>query len=267
MTDVEAAFEHALDALERCDAAHDADDRFTRALACVDDHIAGAFGEDLRSLAVCGSFARGEADELSDLDLWAIVAQPWSRFCFLRVHGVAVDLDVMSEAAVPRETARTPYYRNVARDARIVRDVDGAFAALRDRLTAAAPRDERIEAWCRLRPHAVIRDAAHALQQGVPAASLLLDAALFEILALPGILAGVTARRPARTLDRIGREIPAAASLIDAFLAAPLVERPAILERLAAVALADVGGPVERFRTAPRPALPGAKLQRARSVL
>jgi len=199
---------------------------------------------------VCGSNARGESDELSDLDLWAIVGEPWGQFAFLLVHDVAVDLSVMSAYEVGRETGRNEFYRNVAADAAIAIDRDGTFAALRDRLLAnARETGERTTSWCRLRPQAVIRDAASAVRNRDPDAGLLLDAALLEIVASPGTLAGNGSRRPVRALAAVRRGLPGVAELIDAFHARALEERPAILERLAELVLAEVGCPVGRYRS------------------
>jgi hypothetical protein len=244
--------DEALDTLEACHRIHPAADRHEAAAACVEERLSAELGERLRGLAFCGSFGRGEYEDRSDLDVWAVTTEPWHQFCFLRVHGVNVDLHITSTAVLIAPKLRRSY-RLLALDALVRVDRDGTFRQLCERIRAEEPAstDERLVTWWRLRARAVIDDAQHAVESGDPDGRLVLDGALLDALNLPWALRGYEGIRPARIIARATRRFPDLRALLTHYRAATTTDpqRLAIVEALTARFLHDVGGPLNRHRS------------------
>lgn len=252
MSRTEQLFDRALDALEACTIDHAAADRHEAAATCVEQRLTGMLGDRLRGLAFCGSYGRGEYEERSDLDVWAITPEPWHQFCFLRVHGVNVDLHVTGPAVLTASKVRRAY-RLMALDALVRVDPDGAFRALCDRIRASEPAssDDRLVTWWRLRARAELDDARHALDADDPHTRLILDGALLDALNLPWALRGYEGIRPARIVARSMRRFPDIAATLARYRSAETTDadRFLIVDELVARFLHDLGGPLNRHRS------------------
>jgi hypothetical protein len=248
----ELLVDEALDTIERCSRIHAAADRHEAAAACVEEALGAELGDRLRGLAFCGSFGRGEYEDRSDLDVWAVTTEPWHQFCFLRVHGVNVDLHITSATVLTAPKLRRSY-RLLALDALVRVDRDGTFRQLCERIRAEGPAstDERLVTWWRLRARAVLDDAHHAVDTGDPDARLVLDGALLDALNLSWAMRGYEGIRPARIIARATRRFPDLPAVLAHYRAASTsdAQRLAIIDGLVARFLHDVGGPLTRHRS------------------